>query len=205
MLIHTLVSTPLKFLGIIEHMASSVPNYSLTVLSITPVSTTVTQVAELYHTCGELLSETRQKTLKSHRTVAMTDRCKRPLNAQAGHTTVRVTCSLDSLQVRGRVQLPWGFVPSLKDNDNVCFVYLVLDFIERKKCSKTKHCDLALKSTKPKYLASLVALDRGVVYMVLSHEQNKQRSLEMKRLFKGQSPNGFKLQSEGKGSCITLK
>lgn len=52
-----------------------------------------------------------------------------------------------------------------------------MDFIPWKvHCSKAKHCDLALTSTEPKYLAFLVTLDLVVVYMALSHEENKQRS-----------------------------
>lgn len=59
--------------------------------------------------------------------------------------------------------------------------------------------------TGAKYLALLITHDLLVVYMVLSHEQNKQRSSKMKRLFKGHSPKALKLQSERKGCLRTLK
>lgn len=59
--------------------------------------------------------------------------------------------------------------------------------------------------TGAKYLSILITHDLLVVYMVLSHEQNKQRSSMMKRLFKGHSPKAFKLQSERKGCLRTLK
>lgn len=71
---------------------------------------------------------------------------------------------------------------------------------------------LGTEINRTKSLAFLVNLDLLLAYMVLSHEQNKQRSAKMKRLFKELNPNGFKFQSERKryfrtlkqeGSCIT--
>ena len=84
------------------------------------------------------------------------------------------------------------------------FVCLGVDFIPQTiHCSKAKNHDLAWRSTEPKYLAFLDILDLVVVYEVLSHGQDKQRSSKMKRLFKGLNPNSFKLQSERKG-CFGL-